>query len=456
MYKTNNNRQLELTDFNQPIGLTMDPNNRWVRLAAMIPWKKYEHKYARLFIGSKVGNVAKPFRMALGSLIIQQKLGFSDRELVEEITENPYLQYFIGLPGYQQERPFDPSMMTLFRKRMRLDVTKVINEAVIQQYENPESENDDDHKDDHHSDGGSGTPDEPQNQKSAAGTQSAVAESEVQAESADNSGTLILDATCAPSNIRYPQDFSLLNEAREKLEKIIHRFHTDYGLELPRMYNRIARKKYLDLAKSKKRSAKKIRRVIRFMLNCIRRDDGYLEDFMAEGYAPCSSEIRQISTIRKLYEQQLEMYQNKTHRVDDRIVSIQQPYLRPIVRGKTKAPVEFGTKFDLSLDEHGMGRIEKIHSIRTTRAEPCRMHVNAIVNGRGTILRECWSTRSTATVRTGSTVKIMVSGCQGQSLGDRVPNPFPERNGKSNTVITRTGLKLSGHSASANAAIASA
>ena len=61
-------------------------------------------------------------------------------------------------------------------------------------------------------------------------------------------------------------------------------------------------RRYLDLAKSKKRSAKKIRRVIRFMLNCIRRDDGYLEDFMAEGYAPCSSEIRQISTIRKLYE----------------------------------------------------------------------------------------------------------------------------------------------------------
>ena len=102
MYKTNNNRQLELTDFNQPIGLTMDPNNRWVRLAAMIPWKKYEHKYARLFIGSKVGNVAKPFRMALGSLIIQQKLGFSDRELVEEITGQSFLvwgEHMSVLPG---------------------------------------------------------------------------------------------------------------------------------------------------------------------------------------------------------------------------------------------------------------------------------------------------------------------------------------------------------------------
>lgn len=108
MYKTNNNRQLELTDFNQPIGLTMDPNNRWVRLAAMIPWKKYEHKYARLFIGSKVGNVAKPFRMALGSLIIQQKLGFSDRELVEEITENPYLAVLhrtSGIPAGKAVRP---------------------------------------------------------------------------------------------------------------------------------------------------------------------------------------------------------------------------------------------------------------------------------------------------------------------------------------------------------------
>ena len=51
---------------------------------------------------------AEPLWMALGSLLIQKQLGFSDRELVEEITENPYLQYFIGLPGYQTEPPFVP------------------------------------------------------------------------------------------------------------------------------------------------------------------------------------------------------------------------------------------------------------------------------------------------------------------------------------------------------------
>ena len=65
-------------------------------------------------------------------------------------------------------------------------------------------------------------------------------------------------------------------------------------------------------------------------------------------------------TIYKLYEQQQYMYQNKIHSVENRIVSISQTWIRPIVRGKTKAPVEFGAKFDLSIDDSGLGRIEKI------------------------------------------------------------------------------------------------
>ena len=65
-------------------------------------------------------------------------------------------------------------------------------------------------------------------------------------------------------------------------------------------------------------------------------------------------------TIKELYEQQKYMYDNKVHRVDHRIVSLSQPYLRPIVRGKTKAPVEFGAKYDISIDEKGHARMEKI------------------------------------------------------------------------------------------------
>jgi IS5 family transposase len=81
---------------------------------------------------------------------------------------------------------------------------------------------------------------------------------------------------------------------------------------------------------------------------------------MEDGYAPTSKEISLLMTIYKLYEQQQYMYENKVHSVENRIVSITQPWIRPIVRGKTKAPVEFGVKFDLSVDDNGLGRIEKI------------------------------------------------------------------------------------------------
>lgn len=71
-------------------------------------------------------------------------------------------------------------------------------------------------------------------------------------------------------------------------------------------------------------------------------------------------QAKRLAVIDKVYEQQKYMYENKVHSVSDRIVSISQPYIRPIVRGKAAAPVEFGAKMDLSLDEKGMARIEKM------------------------------------------------------------------------------------------------
>ena len=342
MYKYTDNTQSNFLDFNQPIRLHMNPKNRWVKMADAIPWEIFEKKYSRLFKG-KNGRVAKPLRLALGSLIIQTKYQYSDRELVEQLTENPYYQYFIGLPGYQEEPPIEASTLVLFRKRLKMDVIMEANEYMLDAFKEKESS---DKKDDDHktppSDGDGG-----------------VQETKPKKQS-ENKGTLMLNATCAPSNIRYPQDFLLLNEAREKLETIIIRFCKSYGFSRPRMYRRQARKNYLALAKAKKRSTKKIRATIRKQLAYIRRDIGYLENYMESGYAPVSKEIPILLTIYKLYEQQQYMYKNKMHSVDNRIVSITQPWLRPIVRGKTKAPVEFGAKFDLSLDDSGLGRIEKI------------------------------------------------------------------------------------------------
>ncbi len=101
-----------------------------------------------------------------------------------------------------------------------------------------------------------------------------------------NCGTLIIDATCAPVNIRFPQDISLLNEAREKLETIIYQFCKLYGLPLPRRYMRKARKEYPAFAKAGKHSGKQIRRAVKKQLSHVRRDLKYLDQYMSDGYAP--------------------------------------------------------------------------------------------------------------------------------------------------------------------------
>ena len=105
--------------------------------------------------------------------------------------------------------------------------------------------------------------------------------------------------------------------------------------------------------------------MIRKQLGYVLRDLGYLETYMSEGYALPEKYIRNYLTILELYRQQKYMFDNKVNRVENRIVSISQPYVRPIVRGKAKAPTEFGAKYDVSIDERGHARLEK------TSVDPC-------------------------------------------------------------------------------------
>lgn len=134
----------------------------------------------------------------------------------------------------------------------------------------------------------------------------------------------------------------------------------DYNYYKPRIYRENARRDYLNLAKCKKRTAKKIRKAIRQQLQYIRRDMGYVETFLADGVELTPKQAKRLSVLYQVYEQQWYMYENNTHTVPDRIVSISQPYIRPIVRGKAAVPVEFGAKLDLSIDGSGMARLERL------------------------------------------------------------------------------------------------
>lgn len=185
--------------------------------------------------------------MALGSLLIQKEYRYSDEETVLQIQENSYLQFFIGLPGYQDEKLFDASPMVYFRKRLDAITLIEINEKIIVYNQKSEKERDDD----------------------------------------SNSGTLVLDATCAPQNIKYPTDKEILNEARTHTEKIIDAICDDNYLEKPRMYRKKARQVYLSIVKRKKKAKKWLRPQIRKLLNFLKRDIKYLSNFIEKGVVLC-------------------------------------------------------------------------------------------------------------------------------------------------------------------------
>jgi transposase, IS5 family len=338
MYWTFPPGQLTFENFYLPFGGKLSSDNRWVKLAKLIPWETLEATYAEQF-SATMGAPAKSFRVALGTLIIKEKLGTSDEETVEQIRENPYLQYFLGMSEYRDKAPFDPSMLVHFRKRLSLELVGQVNEAVVQKML-----------------GISGGP--PQSQTTALSESAAesVSESDHHDDEppSSNQGQLILDATCAPADIRYPTDLSLLNEARENSEIILDALYLQVSDPLkskPRTYRKLARKAFLSVSKTRRPNRKLRRKGIRQQLNYLGRNLRHIDALIAAGASLAHLSRRQYRmslVITEVVRQQRVMYETKTQRIDDRIVSITQPHVRPIVRGKAGVPVEFGAKLSVS------------------------------------------------------------------------------------------------------------
>ena len=346
MYQIEDKKQLS---FFLPFGGKLNPDNRWVKLSEIIPWDDIEEKYAELF-PANCGMPAKPLRVALGALIIKEKCGYSDRETVAQIMENPYLQYFLGFEEFKLEAPFDPSLMVHFRKRLGLDEIMDINEMICRVKDDDENDSNDDDNNDQTL--------PPQSEVKTIPPH--VGESLVFNK---NKGTLILDATCTPADIRYPTDLSLLNEARMKLEDIIDTLHIPLRgtLPKPRTYRQIAGLNFLSVSKKRKTSRKMMRRAIGKQLGYVRRDLAIIEKLveLVGLNALNKRQLKNLWVINELYRQQEIMYRTREHRIEDRIVSISQPHVRPIVRGKAGAETEFGAKVAISVVD-GYTYIEKL------------------------------------------------------------------------------------------------
>lgn len=337
MYVMKSYAQRSFENFYLPFSGKLDPDNQWIVLSQLVPWELVQRKYAETFDGYN-GHVATDARIAFAALFIKEKKGTSDQGTVEEIQENPYLQFFLGYEEYTNKAPFDDSAMTGFRKRITPEFMAEINEAIVLRQIEREIELQKKLK---------------ENTPEPTGEQQEEPSEKGEEKANSNQGEMILDATCAPADITYPTDLKLLNTGREKTEAMIDSMHAPLRSKekKPRTYRERARKDYLAVAKKRKAKANEKRRAIRKQLGYLDRNLKSIQTLEDKGFLPLLSKKQQeeLKTIRTLYAQQEYMYKNKTHRVPDRIVSIHQPHIRPIVRGKAATPVEFGAKLSVSV-----------------------------------------------------------------------------------------------------------
>ena len=313
MYRKRDRSQLCIEGFYLPFGGKLNADNRWVSLAELIPWDFIEDIYVQS-MSENVGTTAISARIAFGAIFIKENEKLTDERTVENIAENPYMQYFLGLNEFVNKPLFDPSMMVHFRKRFPAEKLEEINKRIFAVPREDPSDDD---------------PPRP------------------------NSGKLVLDATCAPADIRYPNDLSLLNEARENTETMIEELWPQSRRQghKTRYSRRKARGQYLRIAKQKKPRRAQSRTTIRKQLHYLQCNLEDIGEMLTQLGLETLSEKRleRLLIVCKLHRQQSAMYRSKSRQCEERIVSLRQPHIRPLVRGKAGRRYEFGQKLALSV-----------------------------------------------------------------------------------------------------------
>ena len=349
MYCKFKNNDISMLDFGQSWSIELDMNHPLIQVAQFVPWSKFENDYRNLF-PSHTGRSSFSFRTAFATLILSAYTKLADRKLCTAISENPYYQYFIGFSSYTTKLPFCHTTIQNFRKRINPEMVMKINNELCD-YINSKV---------------NGEIEAPANTQYMLNLDNSDKDSNEDNKEIVfddfNFGTAIIDATCSPSYIKYPQDYQLINDARLLTEKYIDRLYllsNKEGLK-PRTYRRNLNKKFVKVSKMKRKSTSELRSLKLLLLNAINRNIRYIDDYKNKSiYLPHKDEEK-LEIVKEIYNQQKYMFDNHTNKVKNRIVSLDQPFLRPIVRGKVKSPVEFGLKYDLCIHEDKLARFEKV------------------------------------------------------------------------------------------------
>lgn len=339
MFNYTPQNQLDIFAFKTEFESKLNPDNRWVKMSKILDWDAFAGIYGEN-LSSTMGAKTIDARVVIGALIIKHIECKDDRGTIEMIQENPYMQYFLGFDHFSMEQVFDPSLFVHIRKRLGSDSFDRMNQLIIQKALKANNKAKEDATGDADREGKPGPMPDPK-----------------------NSGKLQMDATVADAHIKFPTDLNLLNDGREKSETLLDLLCEHLQIKKPRNYRQKARKLWLNLSKKKRKGHQQIRKGLRQQLGFLGRNINNIDKILEESPQSLQVLTRQqykyLLVIRELHRQQQEMYSLRTNSIANRIVSIHQPHIRPIVRGKQGRNVEFGAKINVSLQD-GYARIDQL------------------------------------------------------------------------------------------------
>ena len=333
MVRYTSEKQLSIEEFKTPFRANLSADNRWVKLAQVVPWDKFASVYMSL-MSSDSGRPGVSPRTVLGALIIKHMENLDDRGVIQAIQENLYMQYFVGLKEFKVDPVFDPSLFVEIRKRVGHKQFDTLSADLIRTAK--------------------GAKDKRHNKKNK----------KEDSDEPSNKGKLQADATVADQYITFPTDNGILNESRKKCEGLIDKLYKHSGSQgvKPRTYRRTMDKAWLEYSKKKKKTEAAHRKMTRKLLESVRRDFSHIDRMLdqveerGDWFPLAHREQRLLWIMQTAYQQQKQMYDTNSHSCPDRIVNIYQPHVRPIPRGKLGSQIEFGSKLGVSLDD-GFARI---------------------------------------------------------------------------------------------------
>jgi IS5 family transposase len=271
----------------------LDESHPLQRLGAVIDWEGLENELKKLFKPQR-GHPPKPIRLMVGLLMIQHMNGISDEEVVEKWVENPYWQSFCGYSEFQWKTPIDPSSLTRWRHRLGEKGTEWILQSTVE------------------------------------------ATVKMKAAKPSDFQKVIVDTTVMESNVRFPTDSSLLNEAREKLVQLSDRS----DIKLRQTYKFVGKK--MEYATAKYYHAKQMKRA--------KKSTKKLKTFLGRVVRDVERKLEKAPEKRKSFERLLDQSKRllaQEKKSTDKLYSLHSPETYCISKGKRRTPYEFGQNVSL-------------------------------------------------------------------------------------------------------------